>query len=105
VTFDVRWSKAAAAKDLEETVAYYSEDAIVLPQIRRAQRRRQAIRMSGKNTREPGPSWSLESARVELGKSGRHAWVSGTYELTIEIRLASRSTTGGKYLEGLGKTS
>src|SRR6201993_1529942 len=28
---DAQWSKAAAAKDLEQTVAYYSEEAIVLP--------------------------------------------------------------------------
>src|SRR6266705_715313 len=28
---DAQWSKAAAAKDLEQTVAFYSDDAIVLP--------------------------------------------------------------------------
>src|SRR5437867_13051627 len=28
---DAAWSKAAASKDLEKTVSYYSADAIVLP--------------------------------------------------------------------------
>src|SRR5215470_11293779 len=41
---DAQWSKAAAAKDLEQTVAYYSEDAIVLPPNAMSAATKEAIR-------------------------------------------------------------
>src|SRR5262249_14520331 len=41
---DAQWSKAAAARDLERTVAYYSEDAIVLPPNAASATTKEAIR-------------------------------------------------------------
>src|SRR5882724_5513695 len=41
---DAQWSKAAAAKDLEQTVGFYSDDAIVLPPNTASATTREAIR-------------------------------------------------------------
>lgn len=41
---DAQWSAAAAAKDLEKTVSFYSEDAIVMPPNASAATSKEAIR-------------------------------------------------------------
>src|SRR5262249_52979066 len=41
---DAQWSKAAAAKNLEQTVAYYSDDAIVFPPNTASAMTKEAIR-------------------------------------------------------------
>src|SRR5206468_6614210 len=46
---DAQWSKAAAAKDLEQTVAYYSDDAIVLPPNTASATTKEAIRNAWKD--------------------------------------------------------
>ena len=41
---DAQWAKAAAAKDVEQTIAYYSDDAIVLPPNATGAATKEAIR-------------------------------------------------------------
>jgi len=81
---DAQWSKAAAAKDLEQTVAYYSEQAIVLPPNATRAARRETIRNLWKDLlATPGLVITWEPTNVKLSTSGEMAWVSGTYELTM----------------------
>jgi len=97
---DARWSKAAAAKDLEETIAYYSDDAIVLPPNSASATTKQAIRNTWKDLfASPALVVSWKPNRVELGKSGDMAWVSGTYELTMNDPTGKPINDRGKYLE------
>jgi ketosteroid isomerase-like protein len=97
---DVRWSKAAAAKDLEETIAYYSDDAIVLPPNSASAATKQAIRNVWKDLlASPGLVITWKATKVELGKSGDMAWVSGTYELTMKDASGRPINDRGKYLE------
>ncbi len=78
---DAQWSKAAAAKDLERTIAYYSDEAIVLPPNATSAPTKEAIRNVWKNLlATPGLAITWQPNRVELAKSGEMAWVSGTYE-------------------------
>ncbi len=97
---DVRWSKAAAAKDLEETIAYYSDDAIVLPPNSASATTKEAIRNVWKDMfASPGLIITWKPTRVELGKSADLAWVSGTYELTMNDAAGRPINDRGKYLE------
>ena len=103
---DVRWSKAAAAKNLEETIAYYSDDAIVLPPNSASATTKEAIRNVWKDLlASPALVVSWKPTRVELGKSGDMAWVSGTYELTMNDASGKPINDRGKYLEVWEKQS
>ena len=97
---DGQWSKAAAAKDLEQTVAYYSDDAVVLPPNAASAMTKEAIRNTWKDLlASPGLVITRKPTRVELAKSGDMAWLSGTYELTMNDAAGSPINDHGKYLE------
>ena len=103
---DAQWSKAAAAKDLEQTVAYYSEDAIVLPPNAASAATREAVRNIWKDMlASPGLVINWKPSRVEFAKSGEIAWVSGTYELTMNDAGGKPVNDRGKYLEVWAKQS
>jgi ketosteroid isomerase-like protein len=97
---DVQWSKAAAAKDLEQTVAYYSQGAIVLPPNATRATTRETIRDVWKDLlAAPGLVITWKPTKVKLGSSGDLAWVSGTYELTMNDPSGKPANDRGKYLE------
>jgi uncharacterized protein (TIGR02246 family) len=92
---DAQWSAAAAAKDLDKTVSYYSDDAIVLPPNMAGATTKEAIRNVWKDLIASATSVSWKATRVEVAKSGDMAYVSGTYEVTMNDSTKDR----GKYLE------
>jgi len=97
---DAQWSKAAAAKDLEQTVAYYSEEAVVLPPNATSAVTKETIRNVWKDVlAAPGLVITWKSTKVKLGSSGDMAWVSGTYELTMNDPSGTPANDRGKYLE------
>ena len=97
---DAQWSKAAAARDLERTVAYYSEDAIVLPPNAASAATKQAIRNIWKDLlASSGLVITWKSRKVELANSGDMAWVSGTYHLIMNDANGKQVDDRGKYLE------
>src|SRR6201982_3710915 len=97
---DAQWSKAAAAKNLEQTVAYYSDDAIVLPPNAMSAGTKEAILNVWKEMlASPGLAITWKPARVQVGKSGEMAWVSGMYELTMNDASSKPVNDRGKYLE------
>jgi ketosteroid isomerase-like protein len=97
---DAQWSKAAAAKDLEQTIAHYSDDAIVLPPNATSVATKEAIRNIWKDIfASPGLVITWKPARVQLGKFGEMAWVSGAYELTMNDISGKPINDRGKYLE------
>src|ERR1700749_2051340 len=81
---DVQWAKAAAAKDVEQTIGYYSNDAIVLPPNATSAATKESVRNVWKEMfASPGLVISWQPTSVRVAKSGEMAWVSGTYELTM----------------------
>jgi ketosteroid isomerase-like protein len=97
---DVQWSQAASAKDLEQTVAYYSDDAIVLAPNAASATTKEAIRNGWKDMfASPGFGITWQPTRVQVDKSGEMAWVSGTYELTMNDASGKPINDRGKYLE------
>ena len=97
---DAQWAKVAAAKDVELTIAYYSDDAIVFPPNATSAATKEAIRNGWKDMfASPGFVITWQPTRVQVGKSGEMAWVSGTYELTMNDASGKPINDRGKYLE------
>ena len=97
---DAQWSKAAAAKDLEQTVAFYSDDAIVLPPNATSAATKETVRNLWKDLlAAPGLVISWKPSKVKLGHNGAMAWVNGTYELIMNDASGKPINDRGKYLE------
>lgn len=92
---DEAWSKVASAKDLDKTVSYYADDAIVLPPNEPMLTTKEGIRNLWKDFLGSLQSISWNTARVEVAKAGDMATTTGTYELTMKDGTKDR----GKYCE------
>jgi ketosteroid isomerase-like protein len=92
---DAAWSKAAGAKDLDKTVSFYADDALVLPPNEPAVRSKDGIRNLWKGLIDSVTDVSWKATRVEMAKSGEMACLTGTYELTMKDGTKDR----GKYCE------
>lgn len=97
---DAEWSKAAGAKDLEKTVSYYTDDAMILPpNLPTIQGKQGARAMWQGMFSVPGFGGGWKATKVEVARSGDLGWVTGTYELS-ETDASGRPTVDkGKYLE------
>jgi ketosteroid isomerase-like protein len=97
---DAQWSAAAGAKDLDKTVSYYSNDAIVMPPNASAATTKDAIRkVWGDLLASSGLAISWKATKVEVAKSGDLACLSGTYELTMNDASGNPVNDRGKYVE------
>ena len=92
---DAEWSKVAGAKDLDKTVSFYADDAMVLPPNEAAVTTKDGIRNLWKGFLDSLQNISWKTTRVEVSKSGDMACLIGTYELTMND--GSKDT--GKYCE------
>jgi ketosteroid isomerase-like protein len=99
-TADIEWSKAASTKDVEKTIAFYSDDAIVMPPNSPQATGKEAIRGIWKGLLgAPGFSGGWKPAKVEVAKSSDIAYVTGTYEFTENDASGKPMTDKGKYVE------
>ena len=97
---DVQWSAAAGAKNVEKTVSFYSDDAMVMPPNAPADTTKEAIRKGWQDLlATPGLVISWKTAKVEVAKSGDLAFLSGTYEVTINDPSGKPVNDHGKYVE------
>ena len=97
---DAKWSAAAGAKDVDKTVSYYAEEAVVMPPNASAATTKEAIRSAWKEMlTSPGAAISWKTTKVEVAKSGDLAYVSGTYEETMTDASGKPVKDRGKYLE------
>ena len=97
---DDQWSKAAGAKDLEKTVSYYAEGAIVMPPNAPGAKTKEAIRSAWKELlATPGAAISWKTTKVEVAQSGDIGYTSGTYEFTMNDASGKAVPDHGKYLE------
>src|SRR5438309_181660 len=97
---DAKWSAAAGAKDVDKTVSYYAESAVVMPPSASAATTRETIRSAWKEMlTTPGAAISWKATKVEVAKSGDLAYVSGTYEETMTDASGKPVKDRGKYVE------
>ena len=92
---DEQWSRAAVAKDLDRTVSFYTEGALVLPPNRPAVTTRDGIRNLWKGFLDSLTEISWTTTRVETARSGDMAYVTGTYRMTMKDGTKDR----GKFLD------
>ena len=92
---DAAWSKAAGAKDLDKTVSFYADDAVVLPPNEAAVTTKDGIRNLWKGFLDSLTDISWKTMRVEMAKSGDMAVLIGTYEMTMKDGTKDK----GKYCE------
>jgi ketosteroid isomerase-like protein len=92
---DEQWSKVAAAKDLDKTVSFYADDAVVLPPNQAAVTTKDGIRNLWKGFLDSLTDISWKTTRVEMAKSGDMGYLIGTYEMTMK----DGSKDKGKYCE------
>jgi ketosteroid isomerase-like protein len=92
---DAEWSKVAAAKDLDKTVSFYADDAMVLPPNEPMVTSKTGIRNLWKGFLDSLTDISWKTTRVEMAKSGDMACLTGMYELTMKD--GTKDT--GKYCE------
>jgi len=92
---DAEWSKVAGAKDLDKTISFYADDAMVLPPNEAAVTTKDGIRSLWKGFLDSLQNISWKTTRVEMSKSGDMACLIGTYEMTMK----DGSKDKGKYCE------
>ena len=81
---DEQWSAAAARNDLEATLSFYSDDAVVLPGNAPIAADKRAIREVWAGMLGPGTAVSWKVTRAEVAKSGELGYLYGAYELTMK---------------------
>jgi ketosteroid isomerase-like protein len=97
---DADWMKTAATKDAGAWVAFYSDDAVVLPPNEKIATDKEAIRKSvGGLLSLPGLSLKWQPTKVEVSKSGDLGYLYGTYSLTANDDKGKPVNDVGKILE------
>jgi uncharacterized protein (TIGR02246 family) len=97
---DDQWGKTAAARDLDGTVSYYTDDAYLLPPNAPVATGKQAIRAVWATLLAPDvtlPPWQV--TKVEVSSSGDLGYVIGVYEMTTKDPQGKPVTDRGKLVE------
>jgi len=94
---DEQWSATAAKNDLDGTVAFYSDDAVLLPPNAPMAKDQKSIRESWAGLLGPNTAVSWKVSKVEVAKSGEIGYLYGTYQLSI------KNPTGGPAISDTGK--
>src|SRR5947208_6976358 len=81
---DEQWSATAARNDLEGTVAFYADDAVLLAPNAPIATDRKSIRESWAGLLGPNTAVSWKVSKVEVAKSGDLGYLYGTYALAIQ---------------------
>jgi uncharacterized protein (TIGR02246 family) len=102
---DAQWSKAAGARDLDATVAYYADDAVVMPGDAPAANTKQTIRELWAPMMTPNMSVSWQLNQAEVARSGDLGYARGVYQLVMKDAAGKTSTERGKLLEVWKKQS
>ena len=94
---DEQWSATAAKNDLEGTLAFYSDDAVLLPPNAPIAADQKSVRESWAGLLGPNTAVSWKVSRVEVAKSGELGYLYGVYKLTI------KDPKGGPTVNDTGK--
>jgi ketosteroid isomerase-like protein len=96
---DTQWAKAAASKDVDATVAYYSDDASLLPPNAPMASDKASIRAAWAGLLGAGTTLSWQATKVEAARSGDLGYVMGTYQLEGKDASGKEESDRGKFVE------
>jgi ketosteroid isomerase-like protein len=95
---DAAWAKAAASHNIEGTLAFYADDAVVMPPNEAMAMDRGAQRKAWADILTPGTDISFSAGKVEAATSGDLVYDVGIYTLTTKTKKGKVTNDGGKYL-------
>jgi len=95
---DIAWSKTAENKQVDELVAYFLDDAVLLPSNEPMTTGKEDIRkmVSGMFSL-PGFAFKWQPTKVDVSSSGDLAYTLGTYESSIDGPDGKPMMDRGKY--------
>jgi ketosteroid isomerase-like protein len=97
---DADWSAAAQAHNVDSWVAFYGDDAVVLPPNEAMATNKDAIQKSISELLQlPAVSVSWTTAKAEASRSGDLAYTYGTYQLSWNDEKGEPANDHGKYTE------
>ncbi len=96
---DAQWAKAANARDLDSTVAFYADDASLLPPTAPIANGSHAIRSVWRAMLSPDITLSWKPDKVEVARSGDLGYVQGVYQMTTTGAQGKSTTENGKLVE------
>jgi ketosteroid isomerase-like protein len=97
---DAEWVKAAQSKQVDAWVAFYSDDAAVLPPNEAMATDKDSIRKSVSGLLGlPGLTISWQPTKVEVARGGDLAYLYGRYEVSFDEAPGKRTTDRGKIVE------
>ena len=97
---DADWVKAAKSKKVEDWVAFYSDDAVILPPNEKTASAKESIRkLIGEMFALPNVVITWEPTKVEVAKSGDIAYLYGTYQMSWDDASGKPVDDNGKMVE------
>jgi uncharacterized protein (TIGR02246 family) len=96
---DEQWSKTAGANDLDGTVAYYTDDASILPPNAPIATGKQAIRAVWTSLLNPNTTVSWQVTKADVARSGELAYVMGVYQIVAKNPKGKSQEDRGKLVE------
>jgi ketosteroid isomerase-like protein len=97
---DENWSKAAQSKKVDDWVAFYSKNAVLLPPNDKKVDTQKGIRKYiGELLAAPGLAINWQPTTVQVARSGDLGYTQGTYTLTVNDVHGKPTTDQGKTLE------
>jgi ketosteroid isomerase-like protein len=97
---DENWSKAAQSKKVDDWVAFYSDDAVILPPNEKKASGKEDVRKDiGELMMLPSLALSWTPAKVEVARSGDLAYTQGSYQMSYADSHGKPMTDQGKTLE------
>ncbi|HJS25193.1 MAG TPA: DUF4440 domain-containing protein [Pyrinomonadaceae bacterium] len=97
---DDEWSKAVGSRDVEKTISYYTDDAVVMPPNIPTLTGKEGIRSLWKSMLgSPTFSGGWKATKVDVARSGDLAYVTGNYEFNEQDNSGKPITDKGTYLE------
>ncbi len=96
---DAQWSKTAATKDVDATIAFYSDDATVLPPDAPVVTTKAGIRALWATLLAPGVDTSWQATQGEVARSGELGYLLGAYVVTVKDAQGRLTTEKGKLVE------
>lgn len=96
---DAQWAKAAAAHDVDGTIAFYSDDAVVMPPNSPMVQDKASERKAWAAILVPGADITWTAGKVAAAQSGELVYDVGMYTLITKASKGKPQTAdGGKYL-------
>jgi uncharacterized protein (TIGR02246 family) len=96
---DREWAQAAATRDLERIVSYWTDDAVIYTPGEAAVAGKEAIRKYvGASLALPGFAISWTPTGAEVSKSGDLGYTIGTNAITLPVARGGRTTVEGRYV-------